>query len=74
MDFIVLLFLMLRLKAAVLMKVIIINVYIVFFKAVVILLDFFNFNLFLGLGYGFIKSFNYYSILIIYYIFFFLII
>ena len=55
---------MLKLKVVVLMKTIIINVCIVFYKIVIALLDFFNFNLFLGLGYNFIGFFDYYNILV----------
>ena len=64
MNFTILLFLTLRLKVVILIKTIIISVYIVFFEAVIVLLSSFNSNLFLGLGYNFIKFFNYYSILI----------
>ena len=64
MDFTVLLFLILRLKVAALIKIIITNAYIVFFKIVITLLSFFNSNLFLGLNYGFIRFFSYYNIFI----------
>ena len=69
MDSTVLLFLILKLKMAALMKAITINVYIVFFGVVIILLSFFNFKLFLGLNYDFIGFFSYYNILVIYNIF-----
>ena len=64
MDSTVLLFLILKSKAAALIKAITINAYIVFFKTVITLLDSFNSNLLLNLNYSFTKSFNYYNILI----------
>ena len=74
MDFTVLLFLILKLKAVILMKTIITNIYIVFFKVVIVLLNFLSSNLLLNLGYSFTRSFNCYNILIIHSTFSFLII